>query len=127
MLDVGGSRCGNVGRCECGKGARGGRILPRVRGIPHVRENWPYFAPNLASLGRSFEGLLPRVIKFVRSSKGGTRFGRRVDDKVGIVAELTKGLCQKAEVAVPEKLVRADGEVGVKKDFQGPILLAGKS
>jgi len=75
----------------------------------------------------SYAGLLPRVIKFVRSSKGGTRFGRRVDDKVGIVAELTKGLCQKAEVAVPEKLVRADGEVGVKKDFQGPILLAGKS
>jgi len=58
------------------------------------------------------------VIKFVRSSKGGTRFGRRVDDKVGIVAELTKGLCQKAEVAVPEKLVRADGEVGVEEDFQ---------
>ena len=37
---------------------------------------WPYFAPNLASLGRSFEGLLARVIKFVRSSKGGTRLGR---------------------------------------------------
>jgi hypothetical protein len=27
---------------------------------------------------------------------------------------------------VPEKLVRADGEVGVEEDFQGPIFLAGK-
>ena len=40
-------------------------------------------------------------------------------DKVGIVAEVTEGFCQKAEVAVPEELVRADGEVGVEKDFQG--------
>jgi hypothetical protein len=39
-------------------------------------------------------------------------------DEKGVVAEVTKGLCQKAEVAVPEKLVRADGEVGVKEDFQ---------
>ena len=38
--------------------------------------------------------------------------------KVGIVAEVTKGFCQKAEVAVPEELVRADGEVGVEEDFQ---------
>ena len=37
---------------------------------------WPFFAPNLASLGRSFEGLLPRVIKFVRYCGGSTRFGR---------------------------------------------------
>ena len=58
MLDVGGSRCGNVGRCKCGKGG------------------W---------------------------------FGRRVDDKVGFVAEVTKGFCQKAKVAVPEQLVGADG------------------
>jgi hypothetical protein len=50
---------------------------------------------------------------------GGTWFGRRVDDKVGIVAEVTKSFCQKAKVAVPEKLVRADSEVGVEKDFQG--------
>ena len=42
-------------------------------------------------------------------------------DKVGFVAEVTKGFCQKAEVAVPEKLVRADGEVGVEKDFQAAI------
>jgi len=48
---------------------------------------------------------------------GGTWFSRRVDNKVGIVAEITKSFCQKAEVAVPEKLVRADGEVGVEKDF----------
>ena len=39
-------------------------------------------------------------------------------DEVGIVAEITEGFCQKAEVAVPEKLVRADGEVGVEEDFQ---------
>jgi hypothetical protein len=40
-----------------------------------------------------------------------------VHDKVGIVAEIPECFCQKAEVAVPEKLVRADGEVGVEKDF----------
>jgi hypothetical protein len=39
-------------------------------------------------------------------------------DENGIVAEVTKGFCQKAEVAMPEKLVRANGEVGVEKDFQ---------
>ena len=39
-------------------------------------------------------------------------------DKVGIVAKVTKGFCQKAEVAMPEKLVRTDGEVGVEEDFQ---------
>ena len=33
---------------------------------------WPCYVPHL----RDFEGLLPRVIKFVRSSKGGTRLGR---------------------------------------------------
>jgi hypothetical protein len=40
-------------------------------------------------------------------------------DKVGIVAEGTECFGQKAEVAVPEKLVRADGEVGIEEDFQG--------
>jgi len=39
-------------------------------------------------------------------------------DKVGIVAKVTEGFGQKAEVAMPEKLVRADGEVGIEKDFQ---------
>jgi hypothetical protein len=39
-------------------------------------------------------------------------------DEVGIVAEVTESFCQKAEVAMPEELVRADGEVGVEKDFQ---------
>jgi uncharacterized radical SAM superfamily Fe-S cluster-containing enzyme len=39
-------------------------------------------------------------------------------DEKGVVAEVTKSFCQKTEVAVPEKLVRADGEVGVEKDFQ---------
>jgi len=48
---------------------------------------------------------------------GGTWFGRKVDDKVGIVAEVTESFCQKAEVAVPEELVGADGDVGVEKDF----------
>lgn len=42
-----------------------------------------------------------------------------MDDEKGIVAEVTKSFCQKAEVAVPEKLVGADGKVGVEKDFQG--------
>ena len=60
----------------------------------------PFFAPNLASLGRSFEGLLPRAIKFVRYCGGSTRFGRRMHDEVGFVAELTEGFCQKAEIAV---------------------------
>jgi hypothetical protein len=36
-----------------------------------------------------------------------------VHDEKGVVAEGTECLCQKAEVAVPEKLVKADGEVGV--------------
>ena len=35
------------------------------------------------------------------------------------MAEVTEGFCQKAEVAAPEELVRADSEVGVKEDFQG--------
>ena len=39
-------------------------------------------------------------------------------DEVGIVAEVTECFCQKAEVAMPEELVRADGEVGIEEDFQ---------
>ena len=39
-------------------------------------------------------------------------------DQVGFVAEVAKGFCQKAEVTVPEKLVGANSEVGVEKDFQ---------
>ena len=39
-------------------------------------------------------------------------------DEKGVVAEGTEGFGQKAEIAVPEKLVRADSEVGVEKDFQ---------
>ena len=39
-------------------------------------------------------------------------------DKVGFVAEGTESFGQKAEVAIPEELVGADGEVGVEKDFQ---------
>ena len=40
-------------------------------------------------------------------------------DEKGVVAEVTESFCQKAEVALPEKLVRADGEIGVEKDIQG--------
>ena len=43
-------------------------------------------------------------------------------DEKGVVAEVTKSFCQKAEVAMPEKLVRADGEVGVEENFQKPPL-----
>ena len=39
-------------------------------------------------------------------------------DKVGFVAEVTKSFCQKAEVAMPEKLVGVNGQVGVEEDFQ---------
>jgi hypothetical protein len=42
-----------------------------------------------------------------------------VDDEKGIVAEVTKSFCQKTEVAGPEELIGADGEVCVEKDFQG--------
>jgi len=45
-----------------------------------------------------------------------------VYNEKGVVAEVTESFCQKAEVAVPEKLVRADGEVGVEKDFQAVFL-----
>jgi hypothetical protein len=38
--------------------------------------------------------------------------------KAGIVTKVTKGFCQQAKVAVPEELVGADGEVGIKEDFQ---------
>ena len=41
-----------------------------------------------------------------------------MDDKEGIVAEIPEGFCQKAKVAMPEKLIRADGEVGIEEDFQ---------
>ena len=34
------------------------------------------------------------------------------------MAEVTEGFCQKAEVAMPEKLVKANGEIGVEKNFQ---------
>jgi hypothetical protein len=45
-----------------------------------------------------------------------------VHDEVGFVAEVTEGLGQKAEVAVPEEMVGVDGEVGVEKDFQAVSL-----
>ena len=66
----------------------------------------------------SYAGLLPRVSKFVRYCGVSIRLGSRMHDKVGFVAEVTEGFCQKTKVAMPEKLVMADGEVGVEKDFQ---------
>jgi len=45
-------------------------------------------------------------------------FSRRVDDQPGLVAEVMEGFCQKAEVAMPEKLVGVNGQVGVEEDFQ---------
>ena len=39
-------------------------------------------------------------------------------DEKGVVAEVMKSFCQKTKVAMPEKLVGADGEVGVEEDFQ---------
>ena len=39
-------------------------------------------------------------------------------DEVGIVAEVAESFCQKAEVAMPKELVRADGEVGVEENLQ---------
>jgi hypothetical protein len=39
-------------------------------------------------------------------------------DKVGIVAEIPERFCQKTKVTLPEKLVRADGKVGIEEDFQ---------
>ena len=83
-------------------GARDGRIFPRTRGT-RLR----------ADVGGSRWGKVGRC----ECGKGG-RLGRRMHDKVGIVAEFTEGFCQKAEVAMPEELVRTNGEVGVEKDFQ---------
>ena len=74
----------------------------------------PYFVPQL----RDFEGLLPTVFCFVRYCFGWVWLGRRMHDKVGIVAECAEGFGQKTKVAVPEKLVGANGQVGVKEDFQ---------
>ena len=43
------------------------------------------------------------------------------------LAGVTEGFSQKAEVAVPEKLVGENGKVGVEKDFQtGSFGLKGK-
>ena len=67
------------------------------------------------------------MIKFVRYCGGSTRFGRRMHDEVGFVAEVTEGFGQKAKVAVPKELVGADGEVGVEKDFQSDELRESRS
>lgn len=43
------------------------------------------------------------------------------------MAEGTECFCQKAQVAMPEKLVGENGKVGVEKDFQaGSFGLKGK-
>ena len=54
---------------------------------------------------------------------GGTWFSRRVNNKVGFVAEVTKSFCQEAKVTLPEKLVGVNGQVGVKEDFQRIVRL----
>ena len=40
------------------------------------------------------------------------------DGEKGIEVEVTEGFGQKAEVAVPEKMVRANSEIGIKANFQ---------
>ena len=57
VADVGGRRP---------EDGRGGRFRISNFGM------WPCYAPHL----RDYAGLLPRVIKFVRSSKGGAKLGR---------------------------------------------------
>jgi len=39
-------------------------------------------------------------------------------DQAGIVTKVTEGFGQKAKVAMPEKLVGVNGQVGVEEDFQ---------
>ena len=62
------------------------------------------------------------MIEFVRYCFGWGWLGRWVNNEVGIVAKVTEGFAQKAEVAVPEKLFRADSKVGVEEDFQAVSL-----
>ena len=78
----------------------------------------PAFAGHVYTWLRDFEGLLPRVISFVRYCIGWVRLGRRMHDKVGIVAKVTESFCQKAQVPVPEKVVGGNGKVSVEEDFQ---------
>ena len=46
-----------------------------------------------------------------------------MDDEKGVVSEVTEGFCQKTKIAVPEKLVGVNGQVGVEEDFQGIVCL----
>ena len=43
----------------------------------------------------------------------------KVDDQPGVVTQFAKGLGQHPQIPMPEKLVRADREIGIKKNFQG--------
>ena len=83
----------------------------------------PAFAGNVYTWFRSFEGLLSTVFCFVRYCFGWVWPGRRMYDKVGLVAEIPECFCQMAEDAAPEKLVRTDVEVGVEKNFQEIVIL----
>jgi len=40
------------------------------------------------------------------------------DGEKGIEVEVTESLCQKTKVTVPEKLVGANSEIGIKANFQ---------
>ena len=83
----------------------------------------PAFAGNVYTWFRSFEGLLSTVFCFVRYCFGWVWPGRRMYDKVGLVAEIPECFCQKTEVAMPKEPVSADGEVGVEKNFQEIVIL----
>ena len=61
----------------------------------------------------SYAGLLPWEIKFVRYYGGSIRFGRRMDNQPGVVAEGAEGFGEKTQVAVPKKLARANLQIGV--------------
>jgi hypothetical protein len=66
-------------------------------------------------------GFFPAVVGRACARMLDFRWGitRRVYDEEGVVAEITEGFGQKAEVTVPEELVGADSEVGVEENFQG--------
>jgi len=71
---------------------------------------------NRVILGQCFQGCRRGFVR--ASGRGGAVAGglfiRRMDKEEGVVAEISEGFGQKAEVAMPEKLVGADGEVGVE-------------
>jgi hypothetical protein len=71
---------------------------------------------NRVILGQCFQGCRRGFVR--ASGRGGAVAGglfiRRMDKEEGVVAEISESFGQKAEVAMPEKLVGADGEVCVE-------------